>query len=441
MTASSFSPSLKKKIVITITGMTILIWSLAIGVFLITKDLSDTHEHVVHEFREEIMPIAQIGSMMTELSTNMNNYVLIGDKESIRSISRWSKEIDVVFDEVLSVEFGSNRHKDKIVKAKVLWGQVRESHARLGKIKKPVGSREAREEVELAHSLIGDIRASLRDANSHGLKEINEGKEKALAIKDRNDLFLALILPLSIAIMVGTGLVINRSILEPLKALGEVVQRIGDGDYSGTVVRPTQDEVGQLSRTFNRMAKSIDSYNAQLHELAIHDRLTKVLNRHEFHKRLEAQIEETAQSRASFSLLMLDIDHFKKVNDKYGHMIGDKALTEIAAVLRESVRSIDIVARYGGEEFVVILPGATRENTFEAAERIRRLIEEHEIEINVGQTIRVTISIGVARHPNDARTGDELVKKADQALYRAKGCGRNCVQACGTSQQEIEIIA
>ncbi len=125
--------------------------------------------------------------------------------------------------------------------------------------------------------------------------------------------------------------------------------------------------------------------------------------------------------------MMFDIDHFKKVNDTYGHLAGDRVLIQVAKTAREAIREGDILMRYGGEEFLVILPAASKENCRDVAERMRRKVEETSV-ADGDQVIRVTISIGITSYPElDVAGEQDLVKHADEALYVAKESGRNRV--------------
>ena len=161
--------------------------------------------------------------------------------------------------------------------------------------------------------------------------------------------------------------------------------------------------------------------------MAIYDTLTNVHNRRYFDERIGAETQKSFSSGTPLSLVIVDIDYFKKVNDTYGHTEGDKVLCKIASLLKNSVRKDDTVARYGGEEFVLILPGAKLEVTSMIAERIRRLVETTLFE--VGQTkIHLTISLGISNVPaHRAGSKEELIKMADHALYDAKRGGRNRV--------------
>jgi diguanylate cyclase (GGDEF)-like protein len=143
-----------------------------------------------------------------------------------------------------------------------------------------------------------------------------------------------------------------------------------------------------------------------------------------FFQRLDEERRQAEKKQAPLSLLMLDIDHFKSVNDTYGHQAGDLVLRQFGAVLMKCVRPDDLVARYGGEEFAVLLPGAPVDRAREIAERIRKAVESEPFPIGSEQTINKTTSIGISSlEPGDTR--DSLLKKADYALYFAKNHGRN----------------
>ena len=161
------------------------------------------------------------------------------------------------------------------------------------------------------------------------------------------------------------------------------------------------------------------------------DSLTSIYNRRYLEQRLSEEVDRAARYQAPLSVMMLDIDHFKSINDTWGHQAGDKILSEFRELIKSSVRVSDIVARYGGEEFLILAPSTDAEAAFNLAERIRENTEKHNFEINGSdlekRSVSVTVSAGVAQLAAHGITGDQLVKFADEALYRAKHSGRNCV--------------
>jgi diguanylate cyclase (GGDEF)-like protein len=169
------------------------------------------------------------------------------------------------------------------------------------------------------------------------------------------------------------------------------------------------------------------SFHENLLSSALRDGLTRLFNKRYFLERLDAELKFARRHQTVVSLLMLDLDHFKKVNDDHGHLAGDAVLAHFAQLLVRAVRNEDVVARFGGEELAVILRAIPIEAATALAERLRRLVEHAPAEYNE-KRIPTTVSIGVAGYPStDAGTVDELVDAADQALYRAKNGGRNRV--------------
>ncbi len=167
-----------------------------------------------------------------------------------------------------------------------------------------------------------------------------------------------------------------------------------------------------------------------LRELATHDPLTGIYNRRQFFQLAQQELGRTNREKGAMSLLILDVDHFKQVNDRYGHLAGDRLLINTAEVLSSGLRDFDIIARYGGEEFVILLPNTQLSQACEIAERLRSEVECSMV-VFEGQEIRVTVSIGVTayRYQEQSR---ELLARADRALYRAKNDGRN---RCCVSQE------
>jgi diguanylate cyclase (GGDEF)-like protein len=185
-----------------------------------------------------------------------------------------------------------------------------------------------------------------------------------------------------------------------------------------------QDELRQLAGTFNAMAERLQKSQAALEELSAHDGLTGLYNYREFQRRLAEEVERHHRYERPFSLLMLDLDHFKKVNDTHGHQAGDEVLRAVADRIRAEVRPADHVARYGGEEFAVILSETLGSGALAVAERICAAIAARPIALAEG-AVPITVSIGVAAIPEDAESGEQIIAAADQSLYAAKNAGRN----------------
>lgn len=215
-------------------------------------------------------------------------------------------------------------------------------------------------------------------------------------------------------------------IILPLKVRGKLV---GVLCLFTTPLQEVSDRVIHLYKTIADII-SVAIENAKIHkttlEIARTDGLTGLYNHTEFQHMLELEVQRAKRYGREFSLLMLDIDFFKNFNDTYGHQTGDDILKAISQNIKKEVRVMDVSARYGGEEFAVILPETPLQFGVQVAERLCKTVSCRMFHIQ-GSNVQVTLSIGVASFPADAKTSDDLIKKADQALYLAKNSGRNKV--------------
>lgn len=171
-----------------------------------------------------------------------------------------------------------------------------------------------------------------------------------------------------------------------------------------------------------------DSYQERMIESALRDPLTRLYNKRYFDERIDAELRFAKRHGTQIALLMLDVDHFKRVNDERGHLAGDTVLREVAAAIQRAVRNEDVVARYGGEELVVLSRSISREAAIQLGERLRLTIEGLSVAVEGGDPISVTVSVGVAgSEPTEDITAEQLIAAADRALYQAKDRGRNTV--------------
>ncbi len=243
-----------------------------------------------------------------------------------------------------------------------------------------------------------------------------------------------------------------RRTSQPIEQLARLARRIQKGDESARLdIRASSREMDILCHSIAGMAETLIARkaelaqanelleekvaertrqladaNAQLEVLARKDALTGVLNRLASSERLEEEFRRLQRTGMPYSVLLLDIDYFKRINDTHGHDVGDQALQFTALLIRASIRGTDFLYRVGGEEFLVLLPATRQEDALVVAEKIRATIEGTPAPV----VNRITVSIGSAQARPSDKNGESAVKRADQGLYEAKGAGRNCIKVC-----------
>lgn len=224
---------------------------------------------------------------------------------------------------------------------------------------------------------------------------------------------------LSLAIWVN-----NQSIIRPVLRIKQITAKLASGDLKQRIEIDNDDEIGELAQDISNMASSLETINQKLNDAARTDGLTGIANRRSCDEVLEQHINSAIRYELFFSVLLLDIDHFKSINDNYGHSLGDDALKAIATICQQQVRDCDFVFRYGGEEFLILLPNTDKSGSYVVAERIRKTIQDTNIDID-NQKLELTVSLGISSFPEDGLETRELVRNADNALYKAKEGGRN----------------
>lgn len=246
---------------------------------------------------------------------------------------------------------------------------------------------------------------------------------------------------------------ITIAIMQPIEALSQGAQRIASGqvDYQIPLPANNDDELGLLTRAFNLMMAKLRSNqleieqdrirlgekneelqraNEILSQLSITDGLTKLHNHRYFQDHLTREIKRVSRTTSPLSLILIDIDDFKLLNDTHGHAAGDEVLVSLASIMNDSARESDLIARYGGEEFVILMPNTDLAGALHLAEKVRMAVETTRLIIGDNlKPVDITISLGVALYSGNRR---EFFVEADRALYAAKAAGKNCVIVAGS---------
>lgn len=226
----------------------------------------------------------------------------------------------------------------------------------------------------------------------------------------------------SIALSLIGSILLGRTLARPINRLTTVARKIRDGDYTQSVDIQQKDQIGELASSFNHMREAISAREKKILRLAYQDTLTSLPNRALFNDRLEMAIKNAHRAGTPVTMLMMDLDRFKYVNDSLGHPVGDMVLREVGMRLQALLRQTDTVARLGGDEFAIILPNADAAPAVEIATAIQRALEKPII--LEGQPLDVGSSIGIASYPEHGSDPQSLMRHADVAMYVAKRSNR-----------------
>jgi diguanylate cyclase (GGDEF)-like protein len=393
------------------------------------QSVTSALDDVVEEATEELAIVQRL-QLLIQRAMIVHHDVVALDLPGPAARERLNEahqSVEQAFDDLRRGPFALPEERVLIQTAREEWQQGRQLSDAMFATPRPSLDHTFAREIERAHAHHNRALETLDQVHTLGQQEMNAQLTYAVSLRRKTLLGAGLVFAVGLGIAVTVGMALARSILIPLRGIERSAERFGAGDLSSRAQPTGNDELAQLAGTFNAMADKLAQSQALLRELSTHDSLTGLLNYRELHRQLAEEAERSRRYGHPFSLVMLDIDHFKAVNDTYGHLAGDKALRAFAALIREEVRPTDVVARYGGEEFVLVLPETAGPGAMTLAERLRVRVAGHAVAVAADHTISMTVSIGVASYPDGANAVQKLLSAADQALYAAKSAGRNRV--------------
>jgi diguanylate cyclase (GGDEF)-like protein len=270
--------------------------------------------------------------------------------------------------------------------------------------------------------------SSVEDASAGdaALERLRVAREDMRAQADaRSQRISVVVVGISVILVSALCAVARLIVFRPLRAMRAAMHELSGGALHRRLGWHRSDEIGALARQFDVMAADLERAHLQLLALALEDPLTGVANQRASHQELVAAVELARRSESLLTVGMLDIDHFKQINDTMGHMVGDEALRRLGSVLASRLRPSDLCGRLGGDEFVIAMAGTDADMAVEIVERIADDLRS----VPLGPSgYRPTISVGLSVFPLHGGTSQELLTCADHALYAAKEAGRNTVR-------------
>jgi len=415
--AERIKASLQIRMTLGMAVMLLPLVILGIGSFLASKSMVKALEEVAKTETEELKPVVDIQKLVLRAAMPPNDYIILGDPTEQVLFEFLERETDIKFKALKASPCYEEEAERKLIDASSAeWEKARSLGREIFTIARPQGNRDAGRRMKAFDAQIGKAAERLDRLYDEVQEEIVKQHTHARGVQRTMTLLLVLVFAGALLIAGIAGFFLSRSIILPIRALQDGVFRFGQGDNSFRVVLDRQDEFGQLAKTLNTMAEQLE-----------HDSLTGVYSRPEFERRLKNELDRSHRYGHILTLLMVDLDHFKQVNDTCGHPCGDDALRTVALRLTKEVRTFDSVARYGGEEFAIIMPETGANGARAVAERLRESVASRPITTGRGNILDLTVSIGMATFPDDARSGEDLIAVADLALYAAKDRGRNRV--------------
>ncbi|MHB0975328.1 MAG: diguanylate cyclase [Thiobacillus sp.] len=423
----------------------------ALGQFYLLPRLVEPLEDIVRELSEEMYPVTRLQTALFQVAMPVNDYLVHGDADERRQFAQLRQRVERAFEEAPPERYTLAEERALIRAARAEWDQALPLGEQLLRLSDPVGNAAAARDMERFDAHIDRAVSMLDEAHHHFHQVLDQDRAQAGVSRSRilGATFAAFVLAGAVSLF--TGVALARSVTDPVDTLrqgaarlaegklshrvdihrhdelGELAAFLDSGQHAAISSIHRHDELGELAAAFNAMAGRIEADQAALAELASRDGLTGLYNHRTFYVLLGDELARAKRFQRPVSLLLLDIDHFKRVNDTHGHLAGDAALRELCELLRREARAVDRVCRYGGEEITLILPETDIEAAVRLAERLRAAVEAQAFDVGTGTPPHLTVSIGAASWPAHADNAQALVAAADAALYAAKRGGRNRV--------------
>lgn len=378
-------------------------------------------------FTDELEPVNHLQKFLLKAAMPVNDYLIRGDPNERLAFKQFRDILDQSFHNSLSPRYTNEDVRATILFARAQWEQARALGELLLQITNPVGNAPAARDMERFDAHIEQAVDALERTHEYFHQILDQNRTQSDAIYYRALWVNVIALSIAAAAALLAAILLRRSITVPLGALLSGTAQLAEGNLSHRVILHRNDELGELAVDFNKMAVQLETAQEDLIRIATHDGLTGLYNHRTFYALLSDELSRSMRFKRVFSLLLIDIDHFKRVNDVHGHLAGDSVLRQLSKLLGSEARAIDRVCRYGGEEICILMPEADLEAATKFAERLRMAVAEKSFELDGGNSITLTVSIGVATWPTHADNAHALVAAADRAMYLAKDGGRNKV--------------
>lgn len=419
--------SLRQQIMLASFSMLLPLIILAVSGYYIYLNTVASFDAVLDDVFLQVLPAGELRELLFQISLPVTNHLFSSNQEDKEKYDKFKQHINIMYADLIDIndDDASINNKNNLLRSYKEWQAAEVYSDKLELFRDQLSEQEA---TELFKNFDEHLKASIKKIVLFQRKTnqdiINKHNKVGQQLEDVQFLSVVSILAAFMVAFLITYFFI-RNVVAPLHVIETGAEKFGGGDFHYRLAINSRNELGKFALTFNTMADKLE-------EIATRDSLTGLLNKKEILRILEAELERAQRHEENVSVMMLDLDYFKDINDTYGHQTGDDVLVAAARMIEKHVRGIDYVGRYGGEEFLIVLPATSRVESSEIAERIRRSLETTPIAVSKSEHVHLTISIGMAIYPGDSEEQQTLLSYADQALYHAKAAGRNQVVHCNS---------
>lgn len=377
--------------------------------------------------RDRIGPVLDLADELAEATVLLDRFYASGSLADGAAFEAHARRVDQGFAPLLDERMGPPAAQRRLRTAWDSWSFVRDTITSSDfALPDDPGSRRA--SLATLSTTLVSVRRDLAEVTDAATADVVRAAEDAEGTAGRMRFLVTG--GLGVAAVLGVALVtwLLTDLRRGARTLVAAAERLREGHLDERIPGDVPRDLAPVARAFNEMADRLEHQRSELRGMAANDGLTGALNRRGFEDELHAELERSHRYGHTLALLLLDIDHFKQVNDTHGHQVGDRVLWTVAAGVCSTVRGVDRVGRWGGEEFAVLLPETATAAAQQVAERVRGLVAGAAVDTEGGR-VAVTVSIGVAvADPGaEAPSTSELVARADRALYQAKESGRDRV--------------
>ncbi len=422
--------SLSGHFTVYLTGMLLLILFLLGNSWLTLKSTITHYNDLADRELLEIRHLVALRDSTLASVEPIYNYLAWGSPHESGLFEQRADDVEAAFEDILRLPTVTEQQRQLLTNARDEWKAALNVARAIFMITKqsPVDTDHLVDASAMFQNHITTVSSMLFESQNLRIASIDEYRQIVSSRHQLMTVVMFLCFAGALLIFSIASLTLSRHVLRPLRLLNEGIARYGNGELSHRIEHDAHNELGELARGINEMATRLEHDQIALANLAIRDSLTNLYNRREFERLLEDELHRAQRYLHPLSMLLIDVDNFKLINDSYGHLAGDLALQMVSTVINAISRKGDVVGRIGGDELAVLLPETPIEEAMILAERIRKQITRHTLPGDDSDKLQLTLSIGVATTSNEIITTRQLFDAADRAMYLAKTGGRNRVR-------------